>query len=268
MTLHYTLLNEHHPETVLLLHGMGSAGEDWELQLAALAPHYRVLAPDARGHGRSHRPPGPYAIAQMTDEVVALLDQLSLGPVHAVGLSMGGCMAMQLAIAHPSRVRSLVLVNTFARIRPAGWQGLRRFIQRVWALQFGSLSAVGMSVTGNLFPKPEQADLRRLALERFNSHNTSKETYRTILRAVVQFNARRHLQRVACPTLVVSGDRDLTVPMSCKVDLHKGIPGSEFLVIPDSGHGTPIDQAERFNEALLGFLQKQAVKMTTDASRG
>lgn len=252
--LHYSLLSQDHAETVLLLHGMGSAGEDWDLQVPMLAPHYRVLAPDARGHGLSPKPPGPYSIAQMTEDVVALLDALNIGAVHAVGLSMGGCMAMQLAITHPARVRSLVLVNTFARIRPAGLLGLRRFFQRAWALQFGTLSAVGTSVVNNLFPKPDQAELRRIALERFTAHNTSRETYRSLMRAVIRFNALRDLHRVACPTLVVSGDRDITVPMVCKAALHQGIRGSELVVIPDSGHGTPIDQAQRFNEVLLGFL--------------
>lgn len=255
--LHYTLLNANHLETVLMLHGMGSASEDWDLQLPVLAAHFRVLAPDARGHGLSPRPPGPYTIAGMAEDVAALLDDLNISTVHAVGLSMGGCMAIQLALSHPGRVRSLVLVNTFGRIRPAGLRGLRRFVERLWALQFGTLSDVGASVIDNLFPKPEQAGLRRMALERFTARNTSKEIYRAVIRAVVGFDVVRDLHRVTCPTLVVSGDRDLTVPMACKVALHKGIGGSEQVVIRDSGHGTPIDQPGRFNEVLLGFLHRR-----------
>lgn len=262
MRLHYLLHSPHLSETVLLLHGMGSCGDDWGLQLPALAPRYRVLAPDARGHGQSPRPPGPYTIADMAGDVVALMDDLGIESAHVVGLSMGGCMALQMAIAHPSRVRSLALVNTFARIRPAGWQGVRRFFQRLWALQFGTMEEVVTPVIESMFPKPEQAELRRMAVGRFVENNT-KETYKAFLMAVTRFNAVRDLHCVACPALVVAGDQDRTVPMSCKRDLHRGIPGAEWVVFEDSGHGTPIDQPERFNEVLLGFLQRQAGPSST-----
>jgi pimeloyl-ACP methyl ester carboxylesterase len=248
-----------HPETVLLLHGMGSCGEDWELQFPALTSHYRVLAPDARGHGHSPKPPGPYSISQMAEEVAALLDDLQIPSAHVVGLSMGGCIAQQLALSHPNRVRSLVLVNTFAKIRPAGLGGLRRFFQRMWAVQFGAMRDVGVPLLNALFPKPEQAELRRLGVERFLANNASKDVYRAVLRATVAFDSRRELHRIACPTLIVAGDRDLTVPLACKHELHRLIPNSQLTLIPDSGHATPIDQHERFNELLVGFFQRQKI---------
>jgi len=253
--LHYLQRALEHPETVLLLHGMGSCGEDWELQFPALTPRYRVLAPDAQGHGHSPKLPGPYSISQMAADVAALLDDLQIPRVHVIGLSMGGCIAQQLALSHPNRVRSLVLVNTFAKIRPAGLGGLRRFFQRMWAVQFGGIRDVGMPLLDGLFPKPEQAELRRLGLERFLANNTSKEVYRAVLRATVGFDSRRHLHRITAPTLVVAGDRDLTVPLACKQELHRLIPHSQLVLIPDSGHATPIDQVERFNEVLLDFLR-------------
>jgi 3-oxoadipate enol-lactonase len=253
MKLHYTLHSPHLSETVLLLHGMGSCGDDWELQLPALTPHYRVLAPDARGHGQSPKPPGSYSITQMTGDVVALLDELKIEPVHVVGLSMGGCMALQMAIAHPARTRTLVLVNAFAKIRPAGLYGVRRFFQRVWSLQFGTMEEVVTPVVESMFPKPDQAELRRVAIERLLNNN-AKEPYQAVMMAVTRFNVLRELHRITCPTLIIAGDRDRTVPMRCKYDLHNGIPGSEFVVVEDSGHGTPVDQPEKFNEVLLRFL--------------
>lgn len=255
MQLHFLQRGVEHPETVLLLHGMGSCGEDWELQIPALAPHYRVLAPDARGHGRSPKPPGPYSITQMTADVAALLDDLQIASMHVVGLSMGGCIAQQLALSHPNRVRSLALVNTFAKIRPAGLSGLRRFFQRLWAVQFGGMRDVGEPLLHGLFPKPEQAELRRLGVERFLANNTSKDVYRAVLRATVGFDSRRDLHRLACPALIVAGDRDLTVPLACKRELHRLIPHSQLVLVPDSGHATPIDQHERFNAVLLSFLK-------------
>lgn len=254
MRLHYTLHAPEHSDTVLLLHGMGSSGGDWLLQLPALTPRYRVLTPDARGHGGSPKPRGPYRIEDMTEDVIELMDGLEIESAHVVGLSMGGEMGLQMAIAHPDRVRSLVSVNSFAKARPAGWRGALRFVRRVWALNFGTMSDVAGPVAAAMFPKPEQEMIRRATVERIAGN--PQNIYKSILRAVVRYNALPHLHRVRCPTLIVAGDRDGTVSLAVKQDLHHRLPGSELAIIPDSGHATPIDQPEKFNEILLSFLER------------
>lgn len=256
MKLHYTLHSPEHSETVLLLHGMGSSGDDWVLQVPALTPRYRVLTPDARGHGQSGKPPGPYSIPQMADDVVELLDDLKIDSAHLVGLSMGGCIGLQMAVAHPDRVRSFVSVNSFAKIRAAGWRGFARFLHRMWTLSFGTMDDVAEPLARTMFPKPEQEEIRRLTVKRIAAN--SKGPYRATLRACVEFNALPHLSRVKCPALIVAGDRDLTVSMAVKKEMHRGLPQAELVIVPDSGHATPIDQPEKFNEILLGFLQSQA----------
>ncbi|MEK7275866.1 MAG: alpha/beta fold hydrolase, partial [Chloroflexota bacterium] len=132
MRLHYTLHSPNLSNTVVLLHGMGSCGDDWALQIPALSEHFRVVTPDMRGHGQSDKPPGPYSIAHMADDVIELMDELKIESAHVAGLSMGGCITLQLAIAHANRVRCAVIVNSFAKPRPAGWRGVLRFFNRVW----------------------------------------------------------------------------------------------------------------------------------------
>lgn len=259
MKLHYNFYNADKTETVLLLHGLGSSGADWELQLPALCDRYRILAPDARGHGRSPKPHARYFIQDMATDVVALLDDLHIQSAQVVGLSMGGAMAQQLAISYPDRVESLVLVNTFARIQPAGWGGVFRFFQRIYALQFADMPQLGEPVIARMFPKADQAEIRRIGLERFIAYNTDREVYKSLLRANVQFDVRKQLSAIHCPTLIVAGDRDLTVPMRCKVELRDKIPAAELVIIPDSGHATPIDQSEAFNKVLSEFLARHAV---------
>ena len=252
MRLHYTIHSPQHQNAVVLLHGMGSCGDDWALQIPALAERYRVITPDMRGHGQSGKPPGPYSIAHMADDVIELMGELKIESAHVAGLSMGGCIALQLAIAHADRVRSAVIVNSFAKARPAGWRGVLRFFHRVWSLNFGTMVDVAEAVARSMFPKPEQAELRRIALERIASN--PKKQYRSILSAVVRFNALPHLNQIKCPVLIVAGDRDLTVSLPPKRELHRKLPGSEFALISDSGHATPVDQPEKFNEALLDFI--------------
>src|SRR5512139_2319568 len=102
---------------VIFLHGLGSAAEDWQLQFPAFAPRYRVIAPDLRAHGQSEAGPFYWTIETLADEVAQLLGELQAGPAHMVGLSLGGCVAQALASRQPRLVRSLTLVNSFARLR-------------------------------------------------------------------------------------------------------------------------------------------------------
>ena len=87
-----------HGTPLLLVHGLGSSTRDWEYQIPALSPHYRVIALDVRGHGRSDKPREAYRIADFADDVAALIEHLQLPSVHLVGISMGGMIGFQLGV--------------------------------------------------------------------------------------------------------------------------------------------------------------------------
>ena len=188
----------------------------------------------------------------MAGDVAALLAELVAPAVHVVGLSLGGCVALALALEHRARVRSLTLVNTFARPAPAGARGSLRFLGRLGLLACAPMSVVAAHVARGLFPRPDQADLYRAAVASLGSNPRS--TYFACLRGLLGFDVRARLGEVRCPTLVVAGDRDTTVPLAAKTLLHRSIPGAELAVIEDSGHVTPYDQAARFNTLLRQFL--------------
>src|SRR4030042_1035393 len=116
---------------VLLLHGLGSCGEDWALQRPALLPYFTLLAPDLRGQGASPMPAGWPTIADLAADVRLLLERLAIRSAHVVGLSLGGAVALQLAADEPARWRSLVAGNAFARLR-ATRGSLRRGVERTW----------------------------------------------------------------------------------------------------------------------------------------
>jgi pimeloyl-ACP methyl ester carboxylesterase len=236
----------------VLLHGLGSASADWGLQVEYFAATRRVITVDLRGHGRSLEGRLPVSIAQMADDVAALLVQLGEPPADVLGLSLGGCVAQALALAHPARVRALVLVNTFARLRPAGVRGLGRFARRTWLFATAPMPALAAFIAGGLFPRPEQRPYYDLAVARIGSN--PKRAYSAAARAALRFDVQRALPRLRCPTLIVAGDRDTTVPRAAIDTLRRGIPQSQFALIADSGHATPIDQAEAFNKVVEAFL--------------
>lgn len=249
-TLHY--LDEGHGDPIVFLHGLGSSGQDWELQTQFFAPRFRVIAPDLRGHGRSGKPAGPYSIALLASDVTALLDALAIESAHIVGLSLGGLVAQQLAIAAPRRVRRLALTNTFARLFSGNVVQMARLLRRGMISLLLPLERSAPRVAAGLFPLPHQVELRRLAAQRLADND--RRAYRASIAAIRRFDSRRDVHRIARPTLIVTGDRDDTIPRERQRDLAWRIHHARWEVIRDSGHATPIDQPDIYNELLVSFL--------------
>jgi pimeloyl-ACP methyl ester carboxylesterase len=251
LTLHHTRRGRSGP-AVVLLHGLGSSSADWQPQMSALAPRYRVVAVDLPGHGASPAAPRPLTIETMARAVAALLPRLGPAPAHVVGLSLGACVALRLALEAPERVRSLTVVNPFARLRPAGPAGAARLLVRLALLAAAPMRAVGAHVARGLFPWPEQRPLYEAAVRSLAA--TPRGVYVAALGAVARFDARGQVAAIRRPTLVVAGDRDTTVPLAPKLALAAAIPGARVVVVPNSGHATPHDQPDAFNRVLLEFL--------------
>lgn len=238
--------------SVVLLHGLGSCGADWLLQVEALQPHYQVLTPDLRGHGDSPMPPGWPGVQELAGDVAELLDRLGLGVAHLVGLSLGGGVALDLAVRRPELVRSLTIVNASASLGG----GLRRVpvsMVRLALLLAGPMPWLGAWVAQGLFPAADQQELRKLAQQRIARN--SRMNYLKAVLAVLRFDLRKRIGQIRAPTLVVAGDRDRTIPLGAKRALAAAIPGARLELIQGSGHATPLDAPERFNRVLLAFLQ-------------
>ncbi len=253
MVLHYRLHTAASREApvALLLHGLGSCGDDWALQVLALLPRYTVLAPDLRGQGDSPMSAGWPGIADLAGDVLDLLDRLQIECVHLVGLSLGGAVALQLAVDAPTRLRSLTAVNAFARLR-ASRGSLRRGLERTWLAATGRMDELGRRVADGLFPDSGQEAFRAAAAARLAGNRPL--TYIKLLTAVSRFNLRSRLGEIRAPTLVVAGEQDTTVPLSCKLELAEHIPGARLVRFTGSRHVTPLDAAGRFNARLLEFL--------------
>jgi 3-oxoadipate enol-lactonase len=252
-SLHYEEYGEEHGHgsPLLLVHGLGSSCQDWEYQIPALSAHYRVIAMDVRGHGRSDKPKERYSIPGFAADIEALIEHLQLGPVHLVGLSMGGMIGFQLAVDHPPLLKSLCIVNSAPQVKVRGANDVLQWAKR-WGLgRLLSMSTIGKGLGQNLFPKPEQADLRRKIAERWGRND--KRAYLASFDAIVGWGVQERLSRISCPTLIISADRDYT-PVTLKEEYVRLIQGARLVVIKDSRHATPLDQPDEFNRTLLEFV--------------
>jgi pimeloyl-ACP methyl ester carboxylesterase len=257
--LHYRISGSGPP--LLLLHGLGSSAEDWELQVPVFSRFFRVVAVDLPGHGRSAAGPGRLTVEGMAGAVAGLLGELGVGPADVLGLSLGGCVAQALAARHPARVRRLVLVNTFARLQPAGRRGALRMAQRLGLLLAAPMPTVAAHVARGLFPRPEQRGFYEQCVARLGRNR--RRAYLAAVLAIARFDARPWLPGLRCPALVVVGDRDQTVPRAAALALYRALPRAELALIEDSGHATPIDHAEVFNEVVVGWLGEEILTTKT-----
>lgn len=242
-------------DPVLLLHGLGSSGRDFELVAPELSAHYRVLVPDVRGHGRSDKPAGPYGVPLFAKDIAAFCDKLGLGKVDVVGLSMGGMIAFELAVQRPDLIRSLVIVNSGPDMVPRTLRMALALKLRVALLKWLGPRRFAALLGRKLFPKPEQAALRQRIEETLGKNDP--EVYLRATRALIGWSVLPRIGEITCPVLCLASDHDYT-PVSAKQAYVAQLKDARLEVIKDSGHASPIDQPGQILKSLLRFLRARS----------
>lgn len=255
--IHYLDPNPRGSPPVLLLHGLGVDATSWTLQMPVLLEAgLRPIAPDMPGFGKTVFDGHGWSISACAAAAAGLLDELGLGSVHLVGISMGAAVALRLALDYATRVQRLVLVSAFARLRPQGLRGWLYFALRYAIVHTYGLRPQARLVADRLFPRPGQEIMRRVFYEQIAQADV--RVYRAAMRALARFDVRDRLGEMRVPTLVVSGDSDTTVPLEAQRELAEGIPLARHVILPGGGHALTADSAEAFNQVLLGFLHARA----------
>jgi pimeloyl-ACP methyl ester carboxylesterase len=238
-------------EPVLLIHGLGSSTEDWEYQVERLASRYTVVSYDVRGHGQTGKPRGRYSVPQFAADAAALIERLGLGPVHVQGISMGGMIALQLAVDKPELVRSLTIVNSGPEMILRTMRQRIAIYQRFVIVRLMGMRKMGEVLSKLLLPLPEHGKLREMFVERWARNNPG--AYLRALRALIGWSVSARLGTIRCPTLILAADQDYT-PVAYKEFYMKAIPGARLVVVPDARHMLPVERPEPYNEAVMEFL--------------
>lgn len=252
-SIHYLEFNPAGSKTVLLLHGLGATGDSWVLQVPALIESgYRLLAPDVRGFGKSDFPGGKSNITDMSQDMARLLEETHTTSAAVVGISMGGTIALQLALDTPCIVDHLVLINTFSSLRPKKASIWLYFAFRFILVHTLGLKVQAKAVSRRIFPNPQQETFRQ-ELER-QIASADERGYRSAMRALGKFNVTHRLGEIQCPTLIITGAEDSTVPPENQRQLVEGIQNARQIMIPGAGHAVTIQEPERVNQILLEFF--------------
>jgi pimeloyl-ACP methyl ester carboxylesterase len=250
---------------VLFIHGLGAQWRVWLATLPAVSAHRRALAVDLPGFGRSAMPLQRVSIRGYAEVIDRLCEQAGLGRVVVVGSSMGGFVAAELALLRPERVERLVLVDA------AGIVPTRR--ERSRALPFlGALTLLGGRLAMASCPIAARPRLRRAALSLVVNDPVrlpADLTYHALLGApgpatkaalAASFSYLSHdwgdrLSEIRCPTLVAWGEGDALLPVRHATEFARRIPRARVVTFPATGHLPMIEQPERFNAALLEFIE-------------
>jgi pimeloyl-ACP methyl ester carboxylesterase len=216
--------------------GMGVAA--WWRTVPVLAAHFRVIAFDNRGVGRSERPAWPYSIARLADDAVAVLDAAGEDRAHVYGLSLGGMVAQEIALRHPGRVRALVLGATTAGGpgAPAGGPLAMSFFARSPAM--GDEEAQWAAVPYMYGERTRRRHAARIGedIARRLGTASSLSTHVQQLAAAGAHSTAGRLHEIAAPTLVVHGAEDVVVPAAGAHRLADAIPGARLRVWRGAGH--------------------------------
>ena len=251
MTLAYRLDGPEDAPVLVLSPSLGTTTSMWEAQLDAFTASFRVLRHDHPGHGASPPPDGPVSVETIALGVLELLDELGVAQASFCGLSLGGMVGMWLGGNAADRIDRLVLCCTGASIgTPEGYRERAEMVRR---------EGVGVTVAGAterwFTPAFRDSAAARRLLEQLTT--ISVEGYAACCEAVGNFDFHGDLQRIAPPTLVVSGEDDPVIRPSAGAELAAGIRDATLATIPAAAHLANVEQPDAFSAAVLSHLEER-----------
>jgi 3-oxoadipate enol-lactonase len=230
---------------LVFLHGIGGNRNHWQHQIAFFSRHgFRAAAWDARGYGDSEDYEGALRFDDFTADLERVLDSLGEERAHVVGLSMGGRIARNFALKHPQRVRTLTLANTSPGFDALSPEEVLKFVEERRQRSAES--------TRRLLGSRARPGAHEELLASF--HALHNDSYLKTLEASVAQDRGAPLEKLAVPTLVITGDEDRVYPLGLTQRMAQRIPGARLVVLEGCGHLSNLEQPEQFNEALLAFF--------------
>jgi 3-oxoadipate enol-lactonase len=236
---------------LVFLNSLGTDLRIWDAQAEALRGELRIVRCDARGHGGSPLPAGPWTLADLGDDVVALLDSLGIDRANFAGVSLGGATAVWIAAHAPQRVDRLIPCFTSAWFGPPD-----PWLQRAATVRAEGVSAVSEAVLGRWFTDRVDPALR--ARMKAMLEATPAEGYAAATEVVATLDLREDLAAIEAPTLVVSGTEDAATPPEKGRALAAGITGADFVELSAAAHLGNVERPDALTDLIRAHLAKEA----------
>ena len=235
-------------QPLILLHGGTATVGSWHDQIPAFARHFRTIAIDSRGHGKTDNPSGELSYAAMADDVAAFIRAMKINAPIVLGFSDGAQIALEFALRHPGLARALVLGGAYYRFSKQYQDGLRRF------------GFEGPDENGGTAHIREVPDEWAESLRQEHARAGDPDYWKTLMDqiAVLWWTPLNYtfedFLKISVPTLIVSGDREEASEVEQSVEMYRMIPKAELFIVPNAGHMQ--SAAQMSNALVLEFLQR------------
>ncbi|MDO8611922.1 MAG: alpha/beta fold hydrolase [Dehalococcoidia bacterium] len=239
---------------IVFAHGLTFDRHMWDHQVETLSSRYRCIAYDFLGHGGSPVGPEGYSLEDEAENLHALMAQWGASPAHVVGLSMGGMVALRLALAHPQDVRSLTILDASAEEELPERRPL--YEQLAATAKAQGPQTVADPVAGFMFSRgfvqsqPEKVEAYKRGFEGMDMEGLERATQAVTRRT----NVLDRIPQITVPALVLVGSEDIATTPDKAQRIAEGIPGARLETVAGSGHMTPVEQPERISDLLSAFL--------------
>jgi 3-oxoadipate enol-lactonase len=245
-------------EAIILVHGLGEEGLSWRLQIEEFSQHYRVIAPDLRGHGASgHRDDEIITLKRFADDIIALVRHLGVGQAHFCGMSLGGLVVLEIFCRYPNLVKSITLADTAVFFPPPDpLQERLELLDRLGLVEWAKLVPY-------IYLRPGASSAQKAEVAAMVSNNRLAP-YRQSVVATFTADYRWLLPLVDVPTLILVGEEDQIVSPGIARYTHRSIPGSTLRVIPRAGHLSNLDNPQAFAAEVLAHLARLQTTADTD----
>lgn len=251
--LDHRLIGSDDAPVLVLSNSLGTTRELWELQLPALTGRFLVLTYDHPGHGSSDLPSQPSTVEAFAHDLLGLLDSLGIDRVSVCGVSLGGMVAMALALHAPERVDRLVLTCTSAYLGPP-----EPWSERARLVRAEGMETIADTVVGRWFTPafarddPSTSERYRTVLEA-----TPAEGYARCCEAVGAWDGRERISAITAPALVVAGADDPAIPIEHAELIASRIPGARLHVLEGAAHLANVERADAFTDLVLEHLGQE-----------
>ncbi|NYD89784.1 alpha/beta fold hydrolase [Sphingomonas melonis] len=244
---------------ILLLHGISNSGRAWGPQIAPLVgAGYRVIVPDHAGHGASGKLTAPIGVAVLADDIEALLAHLGIGPVDVVGLSLGGMIALELALRDPERIGRLVVANSFEKTSTPVFHALTEGWARTFERPGGPVRRLEQNWSSLVSPAFQTTPdgLRTYQVWHGIAATADGPSLAHVARGIGAFDVTERLAAFAVPTLFIAGNLDAMSPPETNLHMAQRAPQGCYVEIDGAAHISNVDSADRFSALLLDFLSE------------
>lgn len=235
---------------LVLANSLGTTLELWDQNVDAWTPNVRVLRYDARGHGGSDVPPGPYSLELLGHDALGLLDELGIERVSFCGVSLGGATGLWLAANAPERIDRLVVACSSARFgEPTGWH------ERAELVRTEGMEAIADAVVSRWFTPDAPREL--VAAHRAMLVSTPPDGYAATCEAVAAWDFRDRLGEIRADTLVIAGADDPAAPVASSELIADGVPSSRLVVLEHAAHLANVERADAFSELVDAHVRSR-----------